>query len=160
MYASKDDEEAATLEDLPLGFVVDNRRFAKKAYSLICAAVNGGMGVNMDTFGQKLKRLRVELGMSLEEMGRLLGTTKQVLSRYENDIREPKISTVTRYAEWLGINARDLLSDWEPPASILPQKRVTVSGDGKEKIYCIDSRVSDWLCDLLDHLEKIEQVIK
>ena len=113
----------------------------------------------MDTFGQKLKRIRVELGMTLEEMGRLLGTTKQVLSRYENDLREPRISIVTRYAERLGLPVRDLLIDRDPSSPVLPQKRVTVSG-GEEKTYSINSGVANWLCELLDHLERLEPVTK
>jgi len=121
----------------------------------------------MSTFGQNLKEIRVGRGMSLEEIGRLLGTTKQVLSRYENGHRDPKISTVTRYAGKLGVDVRDLLSGQEPPSTASPpQTRVVISGGGTDYIYSIDSRVVDWLRDLLarleiiDHIEVIEHVMK
>jgi len=57
----------------------------------------------MTTFGQKLQQIRLVRGMSLEEMGQLLGTSKQVLSRYENGLREPKFSTVILYAKKLQV---------------------------------------------------------
>ena len=50
------------------------------------------------TFGASLKRLRMERGLSQEELARLLGTSKQVISRYESGARVPKISTVSALA--------------------------------------------------------------
>lgn len=50
------------------------------------------------TFGGSLKRLRMERGLSQEELARLLGTSKQVISRYESGARVPKISTVSALA--------------------------------------------------------------
>ena len=47
------------------------------------------------TFGASLKRLRMERGLSQEELARRLGTSKQAISRYENGARVPKISTVS-----------------------------------------------------------------
>jgi len=109
----------------------------------------------MGTFGQNLKSARVGRGMSLEEMGRLLGTTKQVLSRYENGHREPTITTAARYAGLLGVDVCDLIGG--PPPVFSPSVRVVVSGDGKEKIYHIDSGAADRLCGLLDRLGNVEK---
>ena len=50
------------------------------------------------TFGASLKRLRMERGLSQEELARRLGTSKQAISRYENGARVPKISTVSALA--------------------------------------------------------------
>jgi len=61
------------------------------------------------TFGQKLKQIRLERDMSLEEMGQVLGTSKQVLSRYEKGLREPKFSTVILYAKKLKVNPAEFL---------------------------------------------------
>lgn len=54
-------------------------------------------------FGDILKRLRIERGLSQDEMAALLGTTKQVISRYETKQRVPRISVVERFAERLGL---------------------------------------------------------
>ena len=54
-------------------------------------------------FGDILKAVRKERGLSQDEMAALLGTTKQVLSRYETKQRVPKLSIVSAYALKLGI---------------------------------------------------------
>lgn len=50
------------------------------------------------TFGEKLKRYREERGISQEQLGIILGTSKQVISRYENNQRSPQLDTVQSYA--------------------------------------------------------------
>ena len=50
------------------------------------------------TFGKTLRRLRVERGLSQEDVARRLGTSRQVISRYESGARMPKLSTVTALA--------------------------------------------------------------
>ena len=54
-------------------------------------------------FGDILKSIRRERGLSQDEMAALLGTTKQVLSRYETKQRMPKLSIVSGYALKLGV---------------------------------------------------------
>ena len=54
-------------------------------------------------FGDILKSLRRERGLSQDEMAALLGTTKQVISRYETKQRVPKLSIVAGYALKLGL---------------------------------------------------------
>jgi len=65
-------------------------------------------------FGQKLKQIRLDRRMSPEEMGRLLGTSKQVLSRYESGLREPKFSTVIMYAKKLELSPAEFLEALPP----------------------------------------------
>ena len=62
-------------------------------------------------FGDILKQLRQAKGMSQEEFASLLGTTKQVVSRYENGQRTPKITVAQKYAEVLGISLNELLGE-------------------------------------------------
>lgn len=57
----------------------------------------------MSIFGDKLRRLREENGLSQEELGAKLGTSRQVISRYETSQRSPKISVVVRLAAALGV---------------------------------------------------------
>ena len=54
-------------------------------------------------FGDILKQIRRERGLSQDELAALLGTTKQVLSRYETKKRVPRVSVVADYAQKLGI---------------------------------------------------------
>lgn len=50
-----------------------------------------------------LKGERMRRNMSLEEMAEFLGTTKQVLSRYERGERNPKLITAALFAKKLGV---------------------------------------------------------
>lgn len=63
------------------------------------------------TFGEKLKELRIEKGMSQEELAIYLGTSKQVVSRYETNQRTPKITTAIEYANKLNVPLLYLLDD-------------------------------------------------
>ncbi len=63
------------------------------------------------TFGTKLKNIRTERGLTQEELAILLKTSKQVISRYENNQRTPKISVAKEYAETLGVSLNYLVDD-------------------------------------------------
>lgn len=67
-------------------------------------------------FGDILKRLRIERGLSQDEMAALLGTTKQVISRYETKQRVPRLSVVERFAERLGLPVSFLTGEIAAPA--------------------------------------------
>jgi len=55
------------------------------------------------TFGSRLKALRKERGLSQTALADLLGSSKQVVSRYETGQRVPKVDTVLHYASALGV---------------------------------------------------------
>lgn len=63
------------------------------------------------TFGDRLRAIRKEKGMSQDEFAKLLGTSKQVLSRYEIGQRIPKITQVQEYAKKLNVSADYLMGD-------------------------------------------------
>jgi len=116
------------------------------------------------TFGHRLKLMRAEKNMTLEEMGRLLGTSKQVLSRYENGQREPKINTVKLYAEKLHVDLPYLIGESEQRQPLhvdgdSPEKLWVVSSNGDQRIFHVDPRVARWVCELLDDPEKLTQVL-
>lgn len=62
-------------------------------------------------FCEKLKLLREEREMSLAEFAELLGTSKQVLSRYERGENTPKITTVAHFAKVLNVTLAYLMKD-------------------------------------------------
>lgn len=62
-------------------------------------------------FCEKLKLLREEKNMSLTEFANLLGTSKQVISRYERGENTPKITTVAHYAKVLNVSLAYLMND-------------------------------------------------
>ena len=74
----------------------------------------------MGNFGEILKKIRLEKGLSQEELGKILGTTKQVISRYETNQRTPKITAVEEYAKKLNVPVTELLG--KEPEQTLDQK--------------------------------------
>lgn len=62
-------------------------------------------------FNEKLTVLRQERGMNMTEFANLLGTSKQVIARYERGENTPKITTVAHYAEVLGVSVQYLINE-------------------------------------------------
>ncbi len=63
------------------------------------------------TFGNKLKLIRQKNGWSQSDLARRLNTSKQVISRYENEQTTPKITVGVQYAKTLGVPINLLLDD-------------------------------------------------
>lgn len=77
-------------------------------------------------FGDRIRQLRKEAGMSQEDFAAKLGTSKQVLSRYETNQRAPKITLVQEYAKRLEVSVDFLLGDSAEEAlfnSLCPQTK-------------------------------------
>ena len=88
-------------------------------------------------FGYNLKRLRKQRGWSQDELAALLGTTKQVISRYENNQRVPRLSVVSDYARKLGVSLRTLSGEDDVQEVAAGGRRVPVLGGAAcgEPIY-------------------------
>jgi repressor LexA len=63
----------------------------------------------MSVFSERLRAIRRARGLSQDEMAQLLGTSKQVLSRYETNQRTPKITTAAQFAERLNVPLSELI---------------------------------------------------
>lgn len=65
----------------------------------------------MSSFGQKLRYIRKTKGLSQEQLGERLQTTKQVISRYESGSRLPKIDFVSKLGNVLNVPFSFILND-------------------------------------------------
>lgn len=63
------------------------------------------------SFGERLRRIRKEMGETQDEFAARIGTSKQVLSRYEGGQRIPKISLVESYAKALHVSVDYLMGE-------------------------------------------------
>jgi transcriptional regulator with XRE-family HTH domain len=61
------------------------------------------------SFAQNLRRLRKEAEISQEELGSRAGIQMADISRYESAQRDPRITTVARLADALGVSIAELL---------------------------------------------------
>lgn len=64
------------------------------------------------TFGENIKRIRKEKGMSQQDLGHKLGVTQQTIAQYEKIKETPKLETVRRIANALGVHISELHPDW------------------------------------------------
>ncbi|WP_196600061.1 helix-turn-helix transcriptional regulator [Pectinatus frisingensis] len=64
-----------------------------------------------DLFGDKLKKIRTERELTQQQFADLLGTSKQVISRYETNQRTPKITIAQEYADKLNVPLNYLIDD-------------------------------------------------
>lgn len=73
----------------------------------------------MGTFGQRLKELRNERGISQNELSKHIGVSKSSVNMYERDEREPGFETLEAIADFFNVNMDYLLGrePKEPPAS-------------------------------------------
>ena len=62
----------------------------------------------MSRFSETMKRIRYEKHMTQEEFAKLLGTSKQNISRYESGAVSPKITTAQNIANKLGITLSEI----------------------------------------------------
>ena len=73
---------------------------------------NTNRGVQeLEVIGEKLKRLRLQKGMTKAELARRTGLTRQTLSHIEHNVTEPHRSTRLMLSEALGVPAGELAED-------------------------------------------------
>jgi transcriptional regulator with XRE-family HTH domain len=89
-----------------------------------------------ERLAEKLRQIRLSLGLSQSEMLRLLGLEEEItytkISHYELGLREPSLITLSRYAEVAGVCTDILIRDnLELPAR-LPSKP---KHEGATRIY-------------------------
>ena len=72
-------------------------------------------GSQMLLLGRRIRHARTEKGLTLDELGQLVGSTASQLSLVENGRREPRLSLLQSLAAALGTTTTDLL-DAAPPS--------------------------------------------
>lgn len=71
------------------------------------------------TIGEKIRQLRTEKGMTQKELGSKCGLADSAIRRYELGGANPKIDTITKIANALGVNIFDLA---EIPCTVPAEK--------------------------------------
>lgn len=69
----------------------------------------GDVELKPTSFGERLRQIRKERGETQDEFAAIIGTSKQVLSRYESGQRIPKISLAEKYAQALNVSVDYLM---------------------------------------------------
>lgn len=80
-----------------------NRNFLLPFYKQ-CNIINSKGVIKLESIGQRITKARERLDMNQKELCQKTGIKESTLSRYENDIREPKASTLLTIAETLNVS--------------------------------------------------------
>lgn len=71
------------------------------------------------SIGKNIKRLRMDAGMSQEQLGKLLGKTRSAVSYYESDTIVPRMGVIEKLAAIFNVSKTDII---EPP---IKEKQLT-----------------------------------
>jgi XRE family transcriptional regulator, fatty acid utilization regulator len=112
-------------------------------------------GLDLVTFGRRLRHLRRSRGLTLAELGNRVGRAPSVLSLLENGHREPRLSLVEQLAAALSVPVAELLS--KQPPSRRAQLEIAVEQAQRDPSYTslglpplkVGTRVPT---DVLEHL--------
>lgn len=110
----------------------------------------------MVTFRDRLKNERNRKDITLETMGEDLKTTKATLSRYENNLREPKVDFVKQIADYLQCSTDYLLVRTENRMGIIVQDNIEdndIKIEIDKNIYP-DSLTHEQVIEILVNLKK------
>jgi putative transcriptional regulator len=69
----------------------------------------------MPTFGEKLRQLRAEAGLTQDELSDKAGVSLGAIRNYEQGIREPYWDTAFRMAQALGVSCEAFADCLKPP---------------------------------------------
>lgn len=100
----------------------------------------------METFGEKLKTLRIMHNLSQRELGQRMGGIKQqTIAQYEKKEKAPKLETVLKIADALGINPNVFYDDLsqEKHENILETKAKRADKDNFNNVIEILANIND-----------------
>ncbi|MDY4191508.1 MAG: helix-turn-helix transcriptional regulator [Oscillospiraceae bacterium] len=72
------------------------------------------------TFGERIKALRKERGMTQEELAERLSVTRQTVSKWEQGTTQPDLDRVLELGRLFGVSTDHLLGGGEPPRENRP----------------------------------------
>jgi len=90
-------------------------------------------GLDLATFGQRLRHLRRARGLTLAELGSRVGRAPSALSLLENGRREPKLSLIDELARALSVPAEELLR--HQPPSRRAQLEIALEEAQRDPVY-------------------------
>ena len=71
------------------------------------------------TFGKRMRKRRESLGLTQEELAKMLNVTSQHISAIEQDKRAPSLDFLAKLAEELGVSADYLISGKEAKEGLI-----------------------------------------
>lgn len=86
------------------------------------------------TTGEKIRQRRLELGMTMEDLGKAIGVQRSAINKYEKGLVDIKSSTLSLIAHALDIPVSALLDDLEEPPDQPQTKEAKLLARGVDKM--------------------------
>nr|WP_255416968.1 helix-turn-helix transcriptional regulator [Erythrobacter sp. HKB08] len=90
---------------------------------------SGGLAIPGESFGERIRRLRGEAGLTLDAVAERIGVSKPTVWAWEHEKARPTQGHLDALAKLLGATANDLESDWSDPrlTGILAESRESIA---------------------------------
>lgn len=89
----------------------------------------------MAEFGENLKRVREEKGITQQTLADYLYVTRQAISRWEGGSRYPDLMTAKKMAQYFGVSLDELLSDDD--MKLYAEKNAIMESSGAKKVQML-----------------------
>jgi transcriptional regulator with XRE-family HTH domain len=111
--------------------------------------------MSYNLLGKRIKQLRTEMNITLDEMADRMQTTKATLSRYENGLRKPNSDFIYRLSDFFSVSVDYLIGK----SDIRHEELINIAKNMKDDEYV---KLSNYARDKnipLDKLKKILDII-
>ena len=93
------------------------------------------------TIGENIKNLRLRYGLTQKELGDIVGKSAIAISTWENDIKQPRMGSIQKMADYFGILKSDIIEPDKLCSNIFEEKDIPLSKI--EKVFIEDFRTLD-----------------
>lgn len=68
-----------------------------------------------ESFATRLNKLRTDNGLTMEQLGKIIGTTRATISNLENEQKKPSLDMVIKLAEYFNVSIDYLVGRTDDP---------------------------------------------
>lgn len=109
----------------------------------------------MGTFQERLKFLRKERNLTIEELAKNLGSAKSTISRYENGLREPKKDFLELLCNYFDVSTDYLLRKTDN-RNIETKKEINATTIAAHRLGDIEDLPDEAIDQLNDYIEYLK----
>lgn len=104
------------------------------------------------TFGEKVKTIRIKQGFSQLQLGEKMNISQQAVAKYEHLTEQPKLATIRKLANALGVSINDLTLNW---SSYPPNETRDDTKDNKLNYETIDPHDESNIERIMRYFQKL-----
>lgn len=105
----------------------------------------------METFPERLRRLRKGYGLTQEDLAKMVGVNKQTISQYERGVRRPDLEMLTRLSERLGTTTDYLVGKTDRLPFLLTEDERAII----QEYRCMDDNLQQMAIRFFEYMRSI-----